>query len=309
VKVSPLSEAETATYLGDLLLHLNRVDSAERQLKRALELDPSGAGANAPMGALRLRQNRNAEARTLLARAVDVDPGNPLAHFYYATSLQTPDATGNRESNLRESNLKESRTHLRKAIELAPWFTEAYRWLGYVSIALQDGYDEAEAALHRAMEMERGKPELLDTLNDVKSAAAAQLQSEQLRRQRESRRQMAEALDLIRMKNPVPIVEPVLWTYPDVPPPKPKIVYPTFEGVLTMIDCRAGLTLVLRSGDKLVKFYTATPIKLEFTSKVSNAANEAACGYVRPEHRVVVTYRRTSNAAFMGEPIRIEYKD
>ena len=75
-----------------------------------------------------------------------------------------------------------------------------------------------------------------------------------------------------------------------------------------MIDCRDGLMLVLRSNDKVVRFQTKTPIKVEFTSKVSNAANDAACGWVRPEQRVVVTYRKSDNPAYLGEPLRIEYK-
>ena len=75
-----------------------------------------------------------------------------------------------------------------------------------------------------------------------------------------------------------------------------------------MIECRDGLTLVLRSGDSFARFHTKTPIHLEFTSKTSNAANDAACGLVRPEHRVVVTYIPGKSALSIGEPIRVEYR-
>src|SRR5262249_44121718 len=89
---------------------------------------------------------------------------------------------------------------------------------------------------------------------------------------------------------------------------KAAVVHRRYEGLLTMIECRDGLTLVLRSSDGFVRFHTKTPIHLEFISKTSSAADEAACGLVRPEHRVVVTYVPGKSTVSMGEPIRIEYR-
>src|SRR6185369_4523274 len=65
----PISEAEAQAYLGDLMVHSNRLE-AETYLQNAIKLNPDLALAHAALGMLRFRQNRLEEARLSLERAV-----------------------------------------------------------------------------------------------------------------------------------------------------------------------------------------------------------------------------------------------
>ena len=67
---APLSEAEAQGYLGDLLLHSNRLSDAEARLQQALALDPKLTMAQASLGIVRARQGRFDEAKKSLEEAV-----------------------------------------------------------------------------------------------------------------------------------------------------------------------------------------------------------------------------------------------
>jgi tetratricopeptide (TPR) repeat protein len=114
----PVTEAESQAYLGDLLLHSNRVD-CEPYLQKALALDPDLAMAHASLGLLRVRQGKSDEARKNLERAIATNSQNYLIHYYYAYALS-------REGNLDmgtvmgfapESAVR-MRAELKRAIEL-----------------------------------------------------------------------------------------------------------------------------------------------------------------------------------------------
>ncbi len=82
-----LSEAEAQYYMGDLLLHGNRLDEAEERLQKSMEMDANFASSRVSLGILRLRQQQFAEARKLLQSAIAIDSRNYLAHSYYADVL------------------------------------------------------------------------------------------------------------------------------------------------------------------------------------------------------------------------------
>src|SRR5206468_89723 len=73
LKTTVLSEAESEYYLGDLLLHIDRLADAEIHLKNALSKDASLVPAQASFGILRVRQRDYDEAVTLLKTAVEND--------------------------------------------------------------------------------------------------------------------------------------------------------------------------------------------------------------------------------------------
>src|SRR5438132_2540186 len=81
---SPLSEAEAQAYLGDLLLHVNRLNDAETRLQQALSLDQKQPMALASFGILRARQGRFDEAKKSLQQAANANSANYLVHYYYA---------------------------------------------------------------------------------------------------------------------------------------------------------------------------------------------------------------------------------
>jgi tetratricopeptide (TPR) repeat protein len=158
MKPAALSEAQAQYYLGDLMLHSDRLDLAESQLQKALALDPKLAPAHASLAMLRLRQDRRDEAAKLLAQAVEGDSTNHLAHFYYARLLT--ESIENAPAEERNSTLSLARRHTEKTIELAPRFTEASDMLGYIALVARDGTKEAQAAVIKAIEFAPGRLEL-----------------------------------------------------------------------------------------------------------------------------------------------------
>jgi hypothetical protein len=91
--------------------------------------------------------------------------------------------------------------------------------------------------------------------------------------------------------------------------PKRKVEGPQVEGFLTMMDCTRGLTLHVRIGNGNVRLHTADPSKVEFTSYVTSVTEGIECGPVKPELRVLITYRRSNDPSILGEPLLVEFLD
>jgi hypothetical protein len=67
----------------------------------------------------------------------------------------------------RKERLAAMRIHLKRTIDLAPQFIEAYSWLGYVSIGLREELSETEALLKKALSLAPGRYELSMDLAQV----------------------------------------------------------------------------------------------------------------------------------------------
>ncbi|HEX8423723.1 MAG TPA: DUF1570 domain-containing protein, partial [Pyrinomonadaceae bacterium] len=145
-----LTEAEVQATLGDLLLHAGREDDAEEYLTRALRLDAALAPAHSSFGLLRLKQERLSEAREHLERAVRVEPENYLARFYYADVLRREGLETEKTVVGYAATTQLIRAQLKKVIELAPNFLEAYALLGLVDLERSPRVDETFALLRRA---------------------------------------------------------------------------------------------------------------------------------------------------------------
>jgi tetratricopeptide (TPR) repeat protein len=303
---SVLSDSEAAAYSGNLLLHLGRLEAAEQKLQSAVRAEHPSTEALLWLGALRLRENRNTEARELLTQAIQGEANNPMVHFYYSIALDAVAAAAT--ENVRKGLLEDSFVHFEHSIELAPWIFDAYSWMAKLATALDSHYDRTEEILRVAVQAYPDRKELVEALSDVQNANTAHQEREAALREKNSREQLAAVLNSLRSPAP-PAIAGATSAYAAARTIKPIVRHPTFEGNLSMIDCRKGITLIVRNAGRVVKFHTDTPLHLEFTSGVSNAANEAACGPVFPEHRVIVTYIRRKTAGSEGEPIRINYKD
>jgi tetratricopeptide (TPR) repeat protein len=161
LKVAPLSEAEAQTYLGDLLLHLSKLDAAEARLQQALALDPNLTMAHASLGILRARQGQFAEAKKNLQAAVGSDSNNYLAHYYYAYALSRE---GMDRSSMISGYAPETastmRAELKKAIELSPGFPESYSLLAFVNMVTGEQLDESVALLKRALALSPGRQDM-----------------------------------------------------------------------------------------------------------------------------------------------------
>jgi tetratricopeptide (TPR) repeat protein len=154
---STLTEAEALATLGDLLLHINRLEDAEARLQQAVTLDPKLSAAQSSLGIIRLKQRRYAEARGALQQAVAADPHNYLAHDYYAYVISRMDASeGQSVSAYSSGDLREMRASLKKAIELKPDFPESYHILAFVNLVAGEDVDESINMLKKALTLSPG---------------------------------------------------------------------------------------------------------------------------------------------------------
>jgi len=82
------------------------------------------------------------------------------------------------------------------------------------------------------------------------------------------------------------------------------------RGLLTLLDCRNGLTLSLLVEGKTVKFHTATPNGIKFTSFNAAGSRQIACGPT-PGNGVpaAIVYRPKETADGIGEPLSVEFLD
>jgi len=165
MRVSPLTEAQAQYYLGDFLLHTNRLDTAEAQLQKAISLDPTFAPSYALMGMLRVRQQKHEEALKFLTQAVQADSKDYMAHYYYAYMLQTVAADASSSSDHSRYDLM--RQHLKKAIELSPDYLNAYGMLGYVSLMLNEELPQTEELLKKALNSAPGRRDIRMRLAEV----------------------------------------------------------------------------------------------------------------------------------------------
>src|SRR6266853_1669811 len=163
-----LTEAEAQFYLGDLLLHINRLDAADVYLQKAVALDPHLAPALASLGVLRMRQGRYDEARKYLERA-SARSESYLVHYYYAYVLSREGLASDQtiESRYEIENARLMRDELKKVIELAPQFAEAYRLLAFVNLVRDESLDESISLLKKAIELSPGRQEFALLLAQV----------------------------------------------------------------------------------------------------------------------------------------------
>jgi tetratricopeptide (TPR) repeat protein len=174
MQAAPLPEAEAQAYLGDLLLHSNRMD-AEGYLQRALALDPNLAMANASMGMVRVRQGKLDEARKSLERAVAANSQNYLIHYYYAYALsrygQSEAQIGQSEAQIvtgfAPETMAKIRAELKQAITLRPDFPQSLSLLAFVNLVAGSELEESVELLKRALATSPGRNDLVFMLAQV----------------------------------------------------------------------------------------------------------------------------------------------
>jgi tetratricopeptide (TPR) repeat protein len=166
---APITEAAAAAYLGDLLLHTNRLDDATTHLQRALTLDPNSEMAHAALGMVRMRQRQFGEARQHLQQAVAANAQNYLAHYYYAYALSREgmNEMGMMVRGYPDEAAKEMRAALQKAIELRPDFPESYHLLAWVNMVRNEQLDEAIKLINKARALAPGNDEYLFVLAQI----------------------------------------------------------------------------------------------------------------------------------------------
>lgn len=336
-----ITEAEAQGYLGDLLLHLNRMDEAEVYLQQSLARNPELVLAGASLGMLRLRQQRHSEAVRLLKQAAARDPENYLAQYYYAYALSREQMSGEgRVSGYRPETAREMRAALARTRELAPNFIEAYRLQAFLNLALDEELDEGVRLLRRALELAPGRQDILLVLAQIQVrqlnyAAARETLGPVLNRPAELKlkRQARELLDDMKYAEEqarrLSQQATALLNEKDEIGPPPAPAEPPAEkahsvkqrlakrfrgervrGMLKRIEClENGVALFVQTGDRLLKLHGEELRRVFFVAYVVGLEKSLNCGTRSPENLVVLTYRPSKNqrSGFDGEAIAIEF--
>lgn len=334
---APLTEAEAAWHLGDMLLRAGRDEEAEAYLRRALDADARLAAAHVSLGVLRLRQNRFDEAQQLLRRAAALDPLNHLARFHLADALRREGVAGVVSAAEFDEKTRLIREELRRSIELAPDFLEAYKLLALVELERGDRLGEAASLLEKAMGMAPRRREfpllLAQARIRTREFAAARTLVESITRRGGDPKLLAHAEKLLAViaskgeegrKGEAEAAQPSSVSNATQPCDMPEAGGPYHkrlrfkgqqacgqlveigcegegEGVVLLIEAAGGRTLRLR-GDALERIRFVT-----YTTEVKTG--QLTCGPRMPGNPVLVTYRTRKDTlpGSDGEVIAVEF--
>lgn len=331
------SEAEAQFYLGDLLLHTNRVEAAEPYLVAALKLDENFAPALISLGLLRLRQNRFAEAIKALARAVTLNPQSYLAHYYYADALSR-EGMGSEttiEGYYQPEALSIMRAELKRAIELAPQFVESYRLLALINLVMNEQLEEAGALLRQALELAPQRRELTLLLAQVHlrqvdfqaartllSALLQNADSQHLRAQAQAllekvaaREELAQRLKLAAAQEalaeqPVGVVQPCDAPQPGVQKKPLRFNGEQICGNLVSVACDEGnVVLSIEANGRTLRLRSNALNRIRFVTYTNDVRGQMTCGPRQPATPVLVTYRATTDKRVTadGEVFAVEF--
>lgn len=180
MQMSPISEAVTNAYLGDLMFHSRRDEDAEPLLQKAVALEPNLSMANTTYGMVKIRQRKFAEAKNYLEKAISDDQKNHFALYQYAflLSRESYDEFGYVSSFSADKTAKMQEL-LKKAIAIKPSFAESYELLAFIGLVNNEQLDESILNLRKALQYQPGNQkyairiaEIYARQNKFKEAAA-----------------------------------------------------------------------------------------------------------------------------------------
>jgi tetratricopeptide (TPR) repeat protein len=335
---SLITVAEARAHVGDLLLHLNRVEESETYLQEAIALDPNLVAARASLGMLRVKQNRIAEAIDVLRRAATIDRQNYLTQYYFAYALSRDGATEDESvRGYNDSSVAEMRSALDRATELSPNFIEAYRLHAFVNLVRDERLDKAEELLQRGLGLSPGRQDLMLILAQVHlrmlnfKAARAVLEPIMLRptdaKFRDQAKGFLEDISYAETQASRPVIVARKWETPlpeqssltgsslqqKAHAPKPwlakRFTGERVRGTLTNIEClEKGVALSVKVGSRTLRLHASELRSVFFVTYVPGLERTVTCG-TRGQNLVVLTYRSTveSRSRFDGEAIAIEF--
>jgi tetratricopeptide (TPR) repeat protein len=328
---APLTEAAAQGYLGDLLLHTNRLNDAELRLQQALALDPKLTQAQASLGILRARQGRFDDANKALQEAVKGDSNNYLAHFYYAYALSRQGMSdGGLVHGYDAKTAAIMRAELKRAIELSPRFPESYSLLAFVNMVTGDGLDESVELLKRALTLSPGRSDLTFMLAQI------YLRQEKLDLARKvleplltakDRRMQSQAQSLLAS---IKSYEDRLARYKSEPGNEPSVpkqgeltvsagetqpeqMSPSdylrealrpveageqrIQGLFTKLECDSKGTayFLVQAPDRLYKIRATALERVQLIAYTPDAGAEVSCGPRKVQNNVLLTFRPTKD--------------
>ena len=329
--VAPLTESQAQAYLGDLLLHLNRLSDADTRLQQALALDAKQPMALASLGILRARQGRFDEARKMLQEAVAGNSSNYLAHYYYAFALSRE---GMDASNIVRDYSAETaslmRAELTKAIDLNPNFPESYSLLAFINTVTGEDLEKSVELLQRALKLSPGRQDLSlleaqihmrQQKFDLAKQVLAPLQNAKDRRLKSQAEALLKSIQnyenaVTRFKTDTAPGNPQLRPQTNAPetseepPSKPQseddylreTLRPVeageerIQGFFVKLECdnRAVAYFIIQVGDRLYKIRATALDRVQLISYVPGAG-EVSCGVRKNQENVVITFRPTTD--------------
>jgi len=330
--VAPLAEADAQAYLGDLLLHVRRLDDAEARLQQALSLDPKQPMALASLGILRARQGRFDEAKNSLQEAANANSGNYLVHYYYAFAMSREGMDANNVIyTYPQDTAAKMRSELRKAIELNPNFPESYSLLAFVNMVTGEDFDGTIQILSKALTIAPGRQDLSLMLAQVhmrrqKFDLAKQV-LEPLRNAKD-RNVKAQAESMLNsIKSYEDTIAQMKAGDPTGPPglrqrrndatagneelyskPKSEADYlreqlrpveegeERIQGTFVKLECdnRAVAYFIIQAGDRLYKIRSTALDRLQLISYVEGGG-EITCGARKTPENVIITFRPSTD--------------
>lgn len=334
MKSTPLTEAETQAYLGDLLLHSNRLNDADIRLQQAITLDPNLTMAQSSLGIVRMRQRRFAEARASLESAVKGESAGYLAHYYYAYALSREAMDSNQMvSNYPPATAAIMRSELNKAIELNPTFPESYSLLAFVNMVTGQELDKSVELLKRALALSPGRHDLGFMLAQIymrqEKFDLARKTLEPLRNTADRRMQsQAESLlasiknyeDQIAQYNSASNAAPRLQKQAEnsvtanaeneQPAPMTPADYlrealrpveageERIQGLFIKLDCdsKGVAFFIIQGADRLYKIRATSLERVQLIAYTQDAGAEVTCGPRKTQNTVVFTFRPTKDA-------------
>jgi tetratricopeptide (TPR) repeat protein len=324
---APLSEAAAQGYLGDLLLHVNRLSDAEGRLQQALAMDPELMQAQASLGILRARQGRFDEATKALQAAVKGDSNNYLVHYYYAYAVSREGM--NSTNFVRDYPADKAaimRAELKRAIELNPTFPESYSLLAFVNMVVGDRLDESIELLRRALALSPGRSDLSFMLAQIymrqeKHDLARKLleplvsaKDRRIKSQAESLLASIKSYEdrMARIKSGSGI-EPDVTVRAGREAVEPEMTPSDYlrealrpveageervQGLFIKLDCdnKGTVYFLVQAGDRLYKIRSTSLGRVQMIAYTPDAGAEVTCGPRKVQNNIILTYRPSKDA-------------
>ena len=333
-----LAGAEVAAHFGDMLLRAGRDDEAEAHLLRALDADArAAAAAHVSLGVLRLRQARLEEAKRLLRKAIALDPRNHLARFHLADALRREGVSGVITAAEFDEKTRLISAELKRSIELAPDFLEAYKLFAHVELERGEQVGEAAALLERAIRLAPRRREFVLLLAQARIrtreyGAARELVAAATRRYADrrllahadkllaviaAREEEARKADAASARDSSAAVAEAAQPcdMPDAGPYHKRLRFKGQQvcGQLVEIGCEGdAVVLSIAAGERTLRLRGDALSRIRFVTYTTEVkTGQLSCGPRAPANHVLVTYRtrkdKDAASGFDGEVIAVEF--
>ena len=149
-----LTPMEVCYRLGDELLHIGRLDTAESYFRQAAKLAPNSPLPYEGLGLLAAKREQPDEAVRFLRQAMQLGPLDFLAHFTYAREKYLLTSKDSLLRRLEPETAAEIRTELQQSLALMPDFGPAHYLLGLFEWVQGGDLPAAERHIGCAIQLE-----------------------------------------------------------------------------------------------------------------------------------------------------------